>query len=378
MTGPSRTEEDAQSKPSAAVQAAEVAMERARASEARREAEEAVLERGRVYQMALFPADKRGMPLDFVPCALFAAVQTKHAPYTRGERIVSINGYHITFTGRRLTQVHADVLMGVAALASAQPQGHVARIELRKFLRLIGREIGSNSRQSLRQLLDDLMACVVRVTDETGKISFSGHILERAADRGEDDSESVFLVEITRDFCKLFARDLALVDWGQRVKLKRKPLALWLQLFFARFHKPISVTELHRLSGSGDELRFFRRRLKREMEALREVGAVARWTLDDQDVVHIALHGKPLPARFAPPSAAQLTQHTHEPAPLPQLLPFPPAPAVSERAIAEFHARYPEHDALRCLADFQQWPKSRHARNPDSAYLGFARKWVGG
>jgi hypothetical protein len=374
VTRPSQKKSPGAPQPSLAVKAAKQAMERAYASEAKREAENAVVEQGRVYQMALFPADKRGMPLDFVPCALFAAVQTKHAPYTRGERIVSINGYNITFTGRRLTQVHADVLMGVAAMASEQPQGHVARIELRKFLRLIGREIGSNSRQSLRQLLDDLMACVVRVTDVTGKISFAGHILQRAADRGEEDADSVFLVEITRDFCKLFAQDLALVDWDQRVKLKKKPLALWLQLFFARFHKPISVKELHRLSGSGDELRFFRRRLKREMEAIREVGAIAQWFVDDEDVVHVAVHGKPIPARFqatgpAPALAAAAPE-------VPELLQPLGLPAVSERALAEFRARYPEHDATRCLADFRQWPKSRQARNPDSAYLGFAKRWV--
>jgi len=99
-------------------------MERANVADAERE-------RGRVYQMALFPTGQRAMPLDFVPHALFAAVQTKHASSLRGEQIVSINGYTITFTGRRLTQVHADVLMGVATLASECSEGHVARIELR-------------------------------------------------------------------------------------------------------------------------------------------------------------------------------------------------------------------------------------------------------
>jgi hypothetical protein len=209
------------------------------------------VEHAQVYQMALFPADKRGMPLDFVPCALFAAAQTNNAAYLRGEKIGSYLGYTITFTGRRLTQVHADVLMGVAAMASEQPQGYIARIELRKFLRLIGREIGSYSRQSLRQLLDDLMACVVRVTDASDKESFSGHILVKAADSGEHDEDSMFSVQITRDFCKLFQRDLALVDWSQRLKLKRKPLALWLQLFFSRF-LAFGLATLGRTSPSFD------------------------------------------------------------------------------------------------------------------------------
>lgn len=330
----------------------------------------------RVYQMALFPADKRAMPLDFVPCALFAAVQTKHAPALRGAKIVSVNGYTITFTGRRLTQVHADVLMGVAALASEQPQGHVARIELRKFLRLIGREIGSHSRQSLRQLLDDLIACAVRITDDQGKESFAGHILTRAADRGEGDDDGVFLVEITRDFCKLFQRDLAMVDWEQRLKLKKKPLALWLQLFFSRFHKPIAVKELHRLSGSGDELRFFRRRLKRELIALEEVGAIASSYVDDNDVLHIAPMGQPLPERFAPRRSAALSAPASDAVTPQHALPLTIGPAVSDAALAEFRSLYPELDAKQCLADFRNWRGSQHARLPDRAFLGFAKKWV--
>lgn len=352
----------------AAIVAARTAMERVQAL--RSEPRETETEQARVYQMALFPADKRAMPLDFVACALFAAVHTKHAPYLRGERIVSINGYNITFTGKRLTQVHADVLMGVAALASEQPQGHIARIELRKFLKLIGREIGTNSRKSLRQLLDDLIASAIRITDPTGTVSHSGAILARAADQGQNH-ESVFLVEITREFCKLFQRGFALVDWQQRVRLKNKPLALWLQLYLSQFHKPIAVKELHRLCGSGDELRFFRRRLKRELEGLETVGAIAQWFVDEDDVVHVAPIDKPLPARFKPKREPQDTAGAKQAS-----LPLPEFPAISERALAQFSALYPDHDAQQCRNAFRAWPGSQKARMPDQAFLGFAKKWV--
>jgi hypothetical protein len=352
----------------AAIAAARTAMERVQ--ELRTQPYEMDHEHARVYQMALFPADKRAMPLDFVACALFAAVHTKHAPYLRGERIVSINGYNITFTGKRLTQVHADVLMGVAALASEQPQGYIARIELRRFLRLIGREIGTNSRKSLRQLLDDLIASAIRITDPSGTVSHSGAILARAADQGQDN-ESVFLVEITREFCKLFQRGFALVDWQQRVRLKNKPLALWLQLYLSQFHKPIAVKEVHRLCGSGDELRFFRRRLKRELDGLEAVSAIAQWFIDEDDVLHVAPVGKPLPARFRPKREPQETARAEQaPLPLPEL------PAISERALGQFRALYPDHDAQQCLSAFRAWSGSQKARMPDQAFLGFAKKWV--
>lgn len=260
--------------------------------------------------------------------------------------------------------------MGVASLASEQPQGHIARIEVRRFLKLIGREIGTNSRNSLRQLLDDLIASAIRITDPTGNVSHSGPILARAADEG-NSVDSVFLVEITREFCKLFQRGFALVDWHQRVQLKNKPLALWLQLYLSQFQKPISVKELHRLCGSGDELRFFRRRLKRELDTLEELGSIARAFVDDDDVLHVASAGKPLPARFQRKRPHQEVAQDEE-----DRVALPGLPAVSERALTQFRALYPDHDPRQCLNAFRAWSGSQKARMPDQAFLGFAKKWV--
>ena len=56
------------------------------------------------------------MPTDFVACALFAALHGKNTQYLRGEYIACINGYTVTYTGKRLTQVHADIVMGALHL----------------------------------------------------------------------------------------------------------------------------------------------------------------------------------------------------------------------------------------------------------------------
>jgi hypothetical protein len=337
---------------------------------ARDREERAREEAGKVYQMTFLPDDKWAMPTDFIACALFAAVQTKKkSPFLRGEQIANINGYTITFTGQRLTQVHADVLMGIAYLAREKPQGYVAEFSLRQFMRMIGREIGTNSRESLRQLLDDLTGAVIRITNPSGDESLSGHILGKNADSGRKD-EAEFSVEIKREFCKLFERGFALVDWQQRIRLKKKPLAAWLHLYFSKFHRPVAVKELHRLSGSADELRFFRRRLKHELETLKECGAIQQAFIDDDDVVHVAPVGKPLPARFGTKpqlSAAGDSQ---------PMLPLPGFPPVSDKAIARFRTMFPGNDAEKCLAHWRAWEGSRAAKKPDGAWLGFAKKWV--
>jgi hypothetical protein len=339
-------------------------------SEAQEKAVKAREEEAKVYQIVLFPDDKRAMPTDFVACALFAAVQTQGTTRYRGEQIASINGYKITLTGNRLTQVHADVLMGIAALARDEPQGHIARFSYRMFLRFLGRELGSNSRDSLRQLLDDLTGTVIRITDPSGNESIAGPVLGPTADSGQED-EAEFAVVITRDLCRMFERGFALIDWQQRLQLKRKPLALWLQLYFSQFHRPVEVRELLRLCGSSDELRFFRRRLKRELETLEKVGAIQQFYIDEKDVVHIAPVGKPLPARFKPKKELPppVDVHPNQPALFPTDL-----PQVSERGRKQFEQEFPEKDFDTCLAAWQAWHGSKQARYPDAAFRGFVRK----
>jgi hypothetical protein len=77
-----------------------------------REDQEEWREAATVYQLSLWPDHKRAMPTDFLVCALFAAIQEKDASYFNGVQIANANGFEITFRGKRLTQVHADVWQG--------------------------------------------------------------------------------------------------------------------------------------------------------------------------------------------------------------------------------------------------------------------------
>src|SRR3954463_15173058 len=70
----------------------------------------------KIYQLAFWPDHQRAMPTDFLACALFAAVHMKDTRTLRGEELACINGYRVTFTGKMLTQVHADIVMGALQL----------------------------------------------------------------------------------------------------------------------------------------------------------------------------------------------------------------------------------------------------------------------
>ena len=87
------------------------------------------MKKNKVYQLAFWPDDKRAMPGDFIACALFSALQEKDAEYLERVQLASINGLSVTYTGHRLTQVHADVWDAIMHLARQFPEG--SRVEFR-------------------------------------------------------------------------------------------------------------------------------------------------------------------------------------------------------------------------------------------------------
>jgi hypothetical protein len=323
------------------------------------EARTARAESATIYQLALWPDDKRAMPTDFLACALFAGVHVKNARTLRGEELACINGYSVKFTGKMLTQVHADIVMGALQLMRGLPEGSPVLVRPRAFLRSINRHTGKTDRDSFRQLIDDIIATAVRITTPDGKLSYSGSVLTRSKDAPTGAGENAFLLEVNRDLAKLFLSGFGMVDWEQRRKLIKKPLALWLQLYVSKFPKPVKVAELHRLSRSSAPLRSFRRQLKLALLEIENVG-VGSWRVDAEDVMRASEAAPVLKAAAKSPPA----------------LPAKTNPNITDAARKQFRSLYPEHNVEACLADWQAWPGSRLAQKPDAAFLGFAKKWV--
>ena len=323
-------------------------------------------ERKKVYQLAFWDDDKRAMPTDFVACALFAALHGKNTQYLRGEYIACINGYTVAYTGKRLTQVHADVVMGALHLMRGRPQGDTVEFRVRPFLRLIGRHTGKTDRDSFRQLIDDVIATAVRITKPDGKVGYVGSILAKAKDI-EVGNDTLFVLEVHREIARLFESGFGTIDWEKRKALMRQPLCLWLQLYFSKFGtRPVAVAELHRLSGSTAPLKKFRQNLRAALSVLESKGVVTARIDATTDAVRRDQRAAALPSRpVAKPSPS--TQGA-----------LPLGPSVSARAKAEFGKLYPEHDPEACARSFTNWlaRKGHTANDPDAAFLGFASKWV--
>ena len=90
---------------------------------------------------------------------------------------------------------------------------------------------------------------------------------------------------------KLFERGFSRIEWEQRRKLLHKPLAQWLQFYYASHAKPVpvSVTFLRDTSGSATQVLWkFRQNLKAALGQIQAVGVISDWQIDSKtDLVHV-------------------------------------------------------------------------------------------
>lgn len=260
-------------------------------------------EQAEVYQLGFWPDDERAMPGDFVACALFSA--SKRTTYVDGQALASINGLTVIFTGKRLTQVHADVWMGIMHLAREHYSGDTVTFRERQLLELIGRHTHQRQRAELKQWIRQLQATSVLIQDDAKRKRFGGSLLPWH-EEDDGDGHTLFVVDITRELAKILSGNYWRIDWETRKALQKKPLALWLQTFFTRFAKPVAVRQLHALSGSTSSLKKFRQNLATALDELHAVGGYSAAIDRETDVVRPSKRPPPKPRRPAHEGQAEL------------------------------------------------------------------------
>jgi hypothetical protein len=252
----------------------------------------------KIYQLPIWPDPARGVPNELIRSALFAAIQAQGRDYLDNAEVACQDGVAIMFTGQRLDQSHLDVFEGVMHIARGVHEGNRICFSAHRLLRLIGRSTGQSDHAWLHRTLKQLTATAVEIKDVRSKRLFWGSLLPRGA--AEEDDATQYVVEINRDLAKLFDRGFTQVDWDQRRRLRRKPLAQWLHLYYSSHAKPhpVSVTWLRDKSGSKTaSLRAFRQNLKSALDEIKTVGVIETWSLAD-DLVHVVRVPSPSQQRF--------------------------------------------------------------------------------
>lgn len=226
----------------------------------------------KAVQLPLWPEPARAVPNGFLRSALFGAIRKGRRRYINGERLASLDGIEIRYTGQRLDQGDLDVWMSVLHAVRMQQMGSRCRVTSYALLKIMGKTDTGKNRATLQERITRLVASAVTV--KQGRYTYIGSLLRFAA---KDEETQEWVIEADEKMVSLFAADqFTLVEWAVRQALDGHPLAQWLHGFYASHAKPypMRMDTLLKLAGSEDaNPRSAQQTLRKALDAVAEACA---------------------------------------------------------------------------------------------------------
>jgi TrfA protein len=254
-------------------------------------------------QLPLWPETKRGAPNSLLRSALFAATQGKERRWMKEELVATFKDTTIYFTGQQLTQSDLNVWETVVHLARAHPLGTECTFTAHALLKALGRDYGKSQRDWLFATIIRLTTCTISIKRQ-GVGRYFGHLIDSGATQDDDRR---YQLQLNKKMIALYGfSEWTQLDWIERTRLLKQPLAQWLHGFWSTHATPhpIGLETLHGLCGSNiKEVRFFKRHLKAALETLIEIAFLDSYTFeqakDGGDLVCVSRHARP---SLPPPS----------------------------------------------------------------------------
>lgn len=239
--------------------------------------------------LPMFAEEAVGTPDCFLQCSLFAATD-RGREFVKRQKFTTLKGQEIVFTGEQLTQHHLVLWEALVRLARFYPLGDECSFKGNRFLRDLGykQKAGKTNYEQLVEDITALAACAiaVRVSDN---IVYSAAAIDSFF---RDDNTRLFKIKLNKGLLALFGKgQWTQLQWDHRLSIKKYPLALWLQGYYAPLAKPypLSVKHIHEKSGSNiKQLYHFRSKLKQALNRLLKIGVITGWGIDPKtDLVHV-------------------------------------------------------------------------------------------
>lgn len=221
----------------------------------------------KVVRLPVWADAVRGVPNGVLRSALFGAIRKGPRRYLERERIASLEGVDIHYTGPRLDQGDLDVWQAVLHIARLQDMGEQCRFTAYAMLKMLGKADTGQNRATLHKRLIRLRANAVEIRQ--GRFTYIGGLVDEAY---KDEATLEYVVVLNPKLRALFERDQwTATDWAVRLELVGHPLAQWLHGFYATHAQPypMSVEKLHELCGSENQnLRGFKQELASAFESV--------------------------------------------------------------------------------------------------------------
>jgi hypothetical protein len=187
------------------------------------------------------------------------------------ELIASVSGIDIKLKGEQLNQDDLEVLLVAENEARQHPDTLTCQLSERGFLKLLGRKTGSDIQKALNESLVRLQQ---PVTVKIGRFSYSGGFIHHVY---KDDLTKRYVIQLNPRLGALLNSGWTALDIETRRALAGKPLALWLQAFYATHAKPFDyeVETLRELCGSQTlEPYKYRQNLKKAVAVWKATGDI--------------------------------------------------------------------------------------------------------
>ncbi|MCX7107672.1 MAG: plasmid replication initiator TrfA [Methylococcales bacterium] len=231
-----------------------------------------------------WPASMRGTPNACLRSALFAGIQgNDRIAYKKRTLLASVDGIEVRFLGVQLNQSDLDVWMQILHLSRQQLPGYNVTFSAHAILTALGKGTGKSQHEWLKESMARLGGAFVEMTfhgrDSFGEKGFLRYYRDECSQR--------YVIELTESMLRLFEDGYTHIEFEQRQKLRKQPLALWLHGFLSSHAAPypLKVTTIHRLSGSGAQtLRDFKYRMRKALEALISIGAIESYVINEDSV----------------------------------------------------------------------------------------------
>lgn len=234
------------------------------------------------------------MPTDFIGAALFSALnRSAKEPlvYNKVTELGRLNGYRLTFKGRVLTQVHADVWSGVIELFRQHNVRSGCGIEFHssELLGLLCKQNNAKARADLYEWITDMASCGVSIFQPDKQRAWFGPLLFGEMPK-LDSGETLYRLLLHPDLCELFRRGYTATLWTNRRALGKNELGLWLHQYLCAFPQPAHISVLQDLSWQKTcEPKRFKQRLVGALRTLQTLQLVADWEIDRENYLRVVM-----------------------------------------------------------------------------------------
>ena len=201
----------------------------------------------RQLSLPFWSEEQRGVPNGLLRSAIFAAIRRGKPIFLRREKLASLEGTSIIYTGIRLSQDYLTLWECLVHAARAQQLGNRCEVSTYQLLKLMNKVDTGGNRKVLYRMLAELQATAIEI--KQGRYVYTGSLVEEAF---RDDQAQRIVIVLNPRMVALFQSDqFTKVSWDIRQALK-KPLAMWLHGFYSTHAKPFaySTAKIHELCGS--------------------------------------------------------------------------------------------------------------------------------